>query len=58
MDGYRWLESDETISVEGARIRGRDLWKWLIGAVLIFLLTEMQILAWPNRRPEIAAQTP
>ena len=47
--GYRWLEADETISVEGARIRGRDLWKWLVGAVLIFLLTEMLILAWPNR---------
>jgi hypothetical protein len=57
-EGYRWLESDETISVEGARIRGRDLWKWLIGAVLIFLLSEMLILAWPNRRPEIVAQTP
>ena len=47
--GYRWLAADETISVEGARIRGRDLWKWLVGAVLIFLLTEMLILAWPNR---------
>ena len=55
-DGYRWLESDEAISVEGSRIRGRDLWKWLIGAVLAFLLTEMLILAWPNRRPEIAPQ--
>ena len=54
-DGYRWLEADETISVEGARIRGRDLWKWLIGAVLIFLLSEMLILAWPGRRAEIAA---
>lgn len=56
VNGYRWLEADETISVEGARIRGRDLWKWLIGAVLIFLLTEMLILAWPNRRTEIAPQ--
>lgn len=55
-DGYRWLEADETISVEGARIRGRDLWKWLIGAVLIFLLSEMLILAWPHRRAESVAQ--
>ena len=54
-DGYRWLEADETISVEGARIRGRDLWKWLIGAVLIFLLSEMLILAWPGHRAEIVA---
>lgn len=50
VEGYRWLEAEETISVEGARIRGRDLWKWLIAAVLSFLLTEMLILAWPNRR--------
>ena len=57
-EGYRWLEADETISVEGARIRGRDLWKWLIGAVLIFLLTEMLILAWPNRRAELTPQNP
>jgi len=56
IEGYRWLESDETISVEGARIRGRDLWKWLIGAVLVFLPSEMLILAWPNRRPEIVTQ--
>jgi hypothetical protein len=55
-DGYCWLESDETISVEGARIRGRDLWKWLIGAVLIFLLTEMLILAWPNRQSQLAVE--
>jgi hypothetical protein len=55
-EGYRWLEADETISVEGARLRGRDLWKWLIGAVLIFLLIEMLILAWPNRRAEIVPQ--
>lgn len=55
-DGYRWLESDETISVEGARIRGRGLWKWLIGAVLLFLLAEMTILAWPHRRAQLAAE--
>jgi hypothetical protein len=46
----RWLEADETLSVEGARISGRGLWKWLITAVLVALLTEMGILAWPQLR--------
>ena len=46
----RWLEADEALNVEGARISGRGLWKWLIGAVLIALLTEMALLAWPHRR--------
>ncbi|MBI1314611.1 VWA domain-containing protein [bacterium] len=46
----RWLEADESFSVEGARISGRDLWKWLVAAVLVALLTEMTILAWPHRR--------
>ncbi|MHC4876004.1 MAG: BatA domain-containing protein [Planctomycetota bacterium] len=44
----RWLEADEALSVEGARISGRGLWKWLIAAVLAALLTEMSILAWPH----------
>jgi hypothetical protein len=44
----RWLESDETLSVEGARISGRGLWKWLITAVLFALLAEMLILVWPQ----------
>lgn len=43
----RWLEADEALSVEGARISGRGIWKWLIAAVLFALLTEMGILAWP-----------
>ncbi len=54
---YRWLEQDDSISVEGAQIRGRDLWKWLIGAVFLFLLAEMLILAWPYRKPEPTAAT-
>ncbi len=46
---YRWLESGDAISVDGASIQGRDLWKWLVVAVLVFLLGEMLILAWPHR---------
>jgi len=44
----RWLEGDEALSIEGARLRGRDLWKWMIAATLLFLLTEMGMLAWPH----------
>lgn len=54
-DTVLWLEADEVISVEGAQVSGRDLWKWLISAVLIFLLGEMSILAWPNRTATTAA---
>ena len=32
------------------RVRGRDLWKWLIGAVLAFLLCEMLLLASPHMK--------
>jgi hypothetical protein len=49
-DAFRWLEADEPLSVEGARVRGRDLWKWLIGAVLAFLLCEMLLLASPHMK--------
>lgn len=49
---YRWLERDGTLSVEGAQIRGRDLWKWAIVGVFLFLAAEMLILAWPYRRAE------
>ena len=54
---YRWLERDDSISVEGAQIRGRDLWKWLIAAVFLFLLAEMLILAWPYRKSEAIPAT-
>ena len=49
-DTFRWLEADESLSVEGARVRGRDLWKWLIAAVLAFLLCEMLLLASPHMK--------
>lgn len=47
---WRWLESGETISMEGSQVRGRDFWKWLVIVVIAFLLAEMAILAWPNRK--------
>ena len=46
---WRWLESGEIISLEGSQVRGRDFWKWLVVAVVVLLLAEMAILAWPDR---------
>ncbi len=47
---YRWIESDEPIALEGAQVRGRDLWKWLAGICLAGLLLEMFVLSWPAWR--------
>lgn len=45
---YRWIEQDEQISLEGAQISLQNLWKWLIWLVLVGLLVELVMLAWPN----------
>jgi hypothetical protein len=44
---YKWIERNESISLEGAAIRGRDSWRLLIMLALICLLVEMIVLAWP-----------
>jgi hypothetical protein len=44
---YRWVEQDQTIQLAGAPIRGQDLWKWLLLAVLLCLLVELAVLARP-----------
>jgi hypothetical protein len=44
---YRWVAAGETISLEGAQVRGRNLWKRLIQGVFAALLVEMLVLAWP-----------
>jgi len=51
---YRWVERDEPISLAGAQIRGQDLWKWLMLLVLVGLLAELVILAWPVMAKERA----
>jgi hypothetical protein len=51
---YRWIEGDEPISLEGAQIRGRDVWKWLVRLVLFALVMEMLILAWPRIKEQLA----
>jgi hypothetical protein len=47
---FRWIERDEPISLEGAQIRGRNLWKPLVMLVLAGLLLEMLLLARPHAR--------
>ena len=51
---YRWIEKDEPISLAGAQVHGQDLWKWLLGLVLVALLVELLVLAWPDLSKEWA----
>ena len=44
---WQWLNEGDEIKIEGAQIRGRDIWKVLAILVVAFLLIEMLILAWP-----------
>ena len=52
---YRWIERDETISLEGAEISLQNLWRWLLWLVLVGLLFELVILAWPHMGRERTA---
>ena len=40
----RWLGHRDTPSLAGVTIRGQNLWRWLIGGVILFLLIESIIL--------------
>lgn len=42
-----WVSQSENISLDGATIRGQNLWKILAAVVLMLLLVEIAILAWP-----------
>lgn len=44
----RWVGAAETISLAGAQISGQNSWKYLVLLVLLFLLAELAVLAWPN----------
>jgi hypothetical protein len=44
----RWVSAGESISLAGAQISGQDSWKWMILLVLLILLAEIAILAWPT----------
>jgi len=47
----RWVSAGEEISLAGSAIRGQYTWWYLILLVLLFLLLEMAILAWPLLKP-------
>jgi hypothetical protein len=44
---FRWIAPGESISVEGASVRGQNLWWWLVATVAACLAVEMTALAWP-----------
>lgn len=44
----RWVGASETISLAGTQISGQNLWMLLVFFVLLFLLLEIVILAWPS----------
>jgi hypothetical protein len=44
---YRWIGAGDSIRLTSGPASARDLWKWLMAAVLVGLLAESAILAWP-----------
>jgi len=44
----RWVEEGDDISLAGTAIRGQNLWWYLAAGVLLLLLVEMAVLAWPT----------
>jgi hypothetical protein len=48
----RWIGPSEDISLAGVAIRGQNTWWWLAFIVLVLLLAEMTVLAWPTFRPQ------
>lgn len=47
----RWVGRGEAISLAGTAVSGRTSWWWLALSVLLLLLLEMSVLAWPTFRP-------
>jgi hypothetical protein len=54
----RWIGPADDISLAGVAIHGQSSWWWLALAVLLVLLAEMAVLAWPTVRPQGAMSTP
>lgn len=53
-----WIGRGEEISLAGAQIHGQDSWWYLAAAVLLLLLGELALLAWPAWRAGRTAPTP
>jgi len=45
---YQWVPRGQPISLTGAEIWGQDTWWWLMLTMLVCLLLELTILAWPT----------
>jgi len=43
----QWVGEGETLSFAVAGVFGHELWQWLLAAVLLGLMAELVILAWP-----------
>jgi hypothetical protein len=53
-----WIAAGEQIKLEGTQISGREIWKFLIQLVMVALLVEMLVLAWPvMASPSMPEQT-
>ncbi len=53
---WRWIDPGESISLEGAEIRGRDYWKTIVLIILAGLVLEMLVLAWPAVKQDLNVQ--
>ena len=52
-----WVGATDSISVDGVTVRGQDLWMWLAFIVLVLLLVEISVLAWPSIQAQAAAES-
>ena len=50
-----WVSATDSISLDGVTIRGQNLWMWLAFVVLLLLLVEISVLAWPTLKAASAA---
>ncbi len=48
-ENFLWVQRGDAISLAGAKTSGLETWRWLAQLVLICLLVEMAVLAWPLR---------
>ncbi|MBI1374694.1 MAG: VWA domain-containing protein [Phycisphaera sp.] len=56
VDGIRWVNADEEISLAGTTYIGHNVWWWLMLMVILLLLGEMVFLALPHIQRELEAR--
>jgi hypothetical protein len=44
---FKWIGEGDAISLQGARVHGEQLWKWLIWSALLLFVVERVVVAWP-----------